>query len=119
MDRSVKFYTEVLGLKLVYRFGDNWALIQAGKGLSIGLHPASAEMPAGRKGSMAIGLELDGSIDDAVASLQAKGLQFTSPVNRSKAGSFVGFDDPDGNPLYLAQLNMSHVNEGEGEYLHA
>ena len=25
MDASVHFYTEVLGLKLVYRFGDNWA----------------------------------------------------------------------------------------------
>src|SRR5579864_8763276 len=58
MDRAVRFYTEVLGMKLAYRFGDDWASVEVGKGLTIGLHPASGEMPAGRKGSMAIGLEL-------------------------------------------------------------
>src|ERR1043165_7661339 len=48
MDRAVKFYSETLGLKLAYRFGDNWASVEAGRGLTIGLHPASGEMPAGR-----------------------------------------------------------------------
>ena len=87
-----------------------------GKGLTIGLHPASAEMPAGRKGSMAIGLELSGSIHEAVKALEAKGVKFQGVVNEGKSGSFVGFEDPDGNQLYLAQLNWSHVNQGEGEY---
>ncbi|HEX4134941.1 MAG TPA: VOC family protein [Bryobacteraceae bacterium] len=41
MDAAVRFYTEVLGLKLTNRFGDNWATVEAGKGLTIGLHPAS------------------------------------------------------------------------------
>jgi catechol 2,3-dioxygenase-like lactoylglutathione lyase family enzyme len=31
MDRAVQFYTEVLGLKLTNRFGDNWATVEAGK----------------------------------------------------------------------------------------
>lgn len=116
MDRSVAFYTEKLGLKLVYRFGNNWASIKAGTGLTIGLHPASAEMPAGRVGSMAIGLDLSGSIDEAVAELQGRGVVFDGPVNRGKAGSFAGFHDPDGNTLYLAELDMSHVNQGDGAY---
>lgn len=119
MDASVRFYTEVLGLKLVYRFGDNWASIHAGKGLTIGLHPASEQMPAGRKGSLAIGLELDGSIDEAVRKLEQKGVRFDGPVARAKAGSFVSFQDPDGNSLYLAELNWSHVNQGQGQYTHA
>lgn len=119
MDTSVRFYTEQLGLKLAYRFGDHWALIIAGKGLSIGLHPASAESPAGRKGSMTIGLELDGDIDDAVRKLESKGVRFDTPVHRDKAGAFVGFSDPDGNQLYLAQMNMAHVEQGEGTYSHA
>ena len=119
MDAAVRFYSDVLGLKLAYRFGDNWASVELGKGLTIGLHPASAEMPAGRQGSMAIGLELAGSIDDAVTRLEAKGVKFHGPVNRGKAGSFVGFSDPDGNQLYLAQLNWSHVNQGEGKYQEA
>jgi catechol 2,3-dioxygenase-like lactoylglutathione lyase family enzyme len=119
MDRAVRFYTEVLGLKLAYRFGDHWASVEVGKGLTIGLHPASAETPAGRKGSMAIGLELNGPIEDAMKTLGAKGLQFQGMVNDSKAGKFVGFEDPDGNQLYLAELSWSHVNQGEGKYQHA
>jgi len=30
--------------------------------------------------------------------------------------AFIGFEDPDGNQLYLAELNWSHVEKGEGEY---
>jgi len=41
MDRAVRFYTETLGLKLAYRFGDHWASVECGKGLTIGLHPTS------------------------------------------------------------------------------
>jgi catechol 2,3-dioxygenase-like lactoylglutathione lyase family enzyme len=117
MDRAVQFYTEVLGLRLAYRFGDHWASVELGKGLTIGLHPSSDEMPAGRRGSMAIGLELGGvSIHDAVRQLGAKGVTFEGTVNEGKSGSFVGFSDPDGNRLYLAQLNWDHVNQGEGKY---
>src|SRR3954466_9777241 len=102
MDRAVRFYTETLGLRLAYRFSDHWASVEAGKGLTIGLHPASAEMPAGRKGSMAIGLELSGDIHEAVRALETKGVRFHGIVNEGKAGSFAGFEDPDGNQLYLA-----------------
>lgn len=117
MDRAVRFYSETLGLKLAYRFGDHWASIEAGTGLTIGLHPASSTNPAGRKGSMAIGLQLKGSIGDAVRALKAKGVRFQGDVvNEGKAGSFIGFEDPDGNQLYLAELDWSHVEKGEGQY---
>jgi len=119
MDASVRFYTEVLGLKLQYRFGDHWASVEAGKGLTIGLHPASGHSTAGRKGSMSIGLELSGSIHDAMRALEAKGVKFEGIVNEGKAGSFVAFEDPDGNGLYLAQLSWSHVDQGQGEYQRA
>ena len=118
MDRAVRFYTETLGLKLAYRFGDHWASVELGKGLTIGLHPASAsgEIPGGRKGSMAIGLELSGSIEDAMKSLEAKGVKFQGPVNEGKSGKFAAFADPDGNSLYLAELNWTHVEQGAGKY---
>ena len=117
MDSAVRFYSETLGLKLAYRFGDHWASIEAGTGLTIGLHPASSENQAGRKGSMAIGLQLKGSIHDAISALKAKGVRFQGDViNEAKAGSFVGFEDPDGNQLYLAGINWSHVENGEGQY---
>ena len=117
MDRAVRFYSETLGLKLAYRAGDHWASVELGKGLTIGLHPAAAEAPGSRSG-MAIGLELsrDVPIAEAVKQLEAKGIRFHGPVNAAKAGSFVSFEDPDGNLLYLAELNWRHVEQGEGEY---
>lgn len=117
MDRSVRFYSETLGLKLAYRAGNHWASIEVGKSLTIGLHPAVAA-PTGTRSGMAIGLELlrDVPIGDAMKELEAKGVKFHGPANEGKAGSFVSFEDPDGNQLYLAQLNWTHVAEGEGEY---
>ena len=41
MDLAVRFYTDVLGLKLASRFGDNLATIDTGNGLTIALHPNS------------------------------------------------------------------------------
>ena len=120
MDRSVRFYQEALGLNLAYRFGDHWASLEVGKGLTIGLHPMGAvPSPEQRNGSPAIGLELDGKIEDAVKTLEARGVHFEGIADEGKAGRFAHFRDPDGNQLYLAQLNWGHVNQGEGTYPNA
>lgn len=117
MDRAVRFYTETLGLNLAYRFGDHWASVELGKGLTIGLHPTTEQWSGGeRKGGMTIGLELTGSIEDAVKTLEGRGIRFHGIVNEGKAGKFAHFEDPDGNTLYLAQLNWGHVNQGDGSY---
>ncbi|HEY1497444.1 MAG TPA: VOC family protein [Candidatus Solibacter sp.] len=117
MDRAVKFYTETLGLKLAYRFGDHFASVELEKGLTIGLHPASAEKaPGERKGGASIGLELSGKIEDAMKTLEARGVKFHGVADEGKAGKFAHFEDPDGNSLYLAQLDWKHVNQGEGRY---
>ena len=59
-------------------------------------------------------------VGDAVSRLEAKGVRFHGPVNdQGKAGKFVALEDPDGNQLYLAELNWSHVKQGEGEYQRA
>jgi len=117
MDAAVRFYAEVLGLKLAYRFGDHWASVALGKGLTIGLHPGSGQSSGGsRKAGMQIGLELKGSIEEAVKALEAKGVRFHGIVDDGKAGKFAYFEDPDGNSLYLAELDWSHVEKGEGQY---
>ena len=108
MDRSVKFYTETLGMKLMERHGDHWAAIDGGPGLSIGLHPATAEVPAGRPGSTAIGLYLNGPIRAAVDRLRGKGVTFQGPVIDDKALSLAFFSDPDGTPLYLAEMKPAY-----------
>jgi len=114
MDRAVQFYVEVLGLKLTNRFGDNWATVEAGKGLTIGLHPASPKYPApGTKGGIMLGLEVEGSIDKVVTALGKKGVQFKDAVIRSEAGNFVHLEDPDGNEIYLWEVTPAPVPESE------
>jgi len=107
MDASVRFYTGALGMKLTNRYGDHWATVDGGKGLIIGLHPASPKYPApGAKGGMLIGLEIDEPIQQAVDQLKAKGVPFVGPVvNDAGAGAFAHFEDPDGNSLYLWETN--------------
>jgi predicted enzyme related to lactoylglutathione lyase len=104
MDAAVKFYTEVLGLKLTNRFGDAWATVDAGKGLTIGLHPASSKYPApGTKGSIMLGLEIDESIETVVARLSERGVRFLGAIVDDDAGKFAHLQDPDGNEMYLWQ----------------
>jgi predicted enzyme related to lactoylglutathione lyase len=114
MDRAVQFYTEVLGLKLTNRFGDSWATVEAGKGLTIGLHPASPKYPApGTKGGVMLGMEVDGAIEKVVDRLGKKGVQFKDSVIRSEAGNFVHLEDPDGNEIYLWEVNPATVPQTE------
>jgi catechol 2,3-dioxygenase-like lactoylglutathione lyase family enzyme len=120
MDRAVKFYSETLGLKLAYRFGDHWASVELGKGLTIGLHPTSGDVAVSpSKNGPSIGLELEGTLEEAMKTLSARGVVFDGIVGEGKSGKFAHFHDPDGNALYLAELNWKHVDQGEGQYQHA
>ena len=103
MDKAVRFYTEVLGLKLTNRFGNHWATIQAGKSLVIGLHPLRAGSPApGTRGSVQIGLVLaqDHPIEQFADRLRTHGVD-VSEIIESEAGNYINFEDPDGNPIYV------------------
>jgi catechol 2,3-dioxygenase-like lactoylglutathione lyase family enzyme len=101
-NRAVRFYTETLGLLLKSRAGDAWAEVQA-PGLTIGLHPAGEQGPQpGQASSFSIGLEVE-KLDTAMAALKEKGVEFVHTVD-DKAARFAFFSDPDGTPLYLAEL---------------
>lgn len=115
MDAAVRFYTEVLGLKLTNRFGDNWATVEAGKGLTIGLHPASPKYPApGTRGSMMLGLEIDEPIEGMVARLSDKGVQIKGSIIDDYSGKFADLEDPDGNEIYLWETRHVHEPEPAG-----
>jgi predicted enzyme related to lactoylglutathione lyase len=102
MDSAVRFYTDVLGLKLAERYDDAWATIDAGKGLTIGLHPSSPQYAApGTKGAVMIGLQIDEPIATVVDRLKERGVVFTGSIVETDAGKFAHFEDPDGNELYL------------------
>jgi catechol 2,3-dioxygenase-like lactoylglutathione lyase family enzyme len=113
MDTAVRFYTETLGLRLTNRFGDHWATVDAGKGLTIGLHPASPKFPApGTKGGMMLGLEIDMPIEEAVDRLTERGVKVGGIV-RDTPGNFAAVEDPDGNPICLWEVNRDTVPEPE------
>jgi predicted enzyme related to lactoylglutathione lyase len=105
MDRAVKFYSETIGFTLKERYGNHWAAIDGGPGLTIGLHPATGQVPAGRQGSIALGIYLDSPIEEAVKQLTSRGASFPGGiVDDDGFLSLAFFNDPDGNPLYLAEM---------------
>ena len=115
MDNAIRFYTEVLGLKLTNRFGNNWATVQAGKSLVIGLHPWSAMYPRpGTKGSVQIGLVVsrDEPIGDLAARLRKHGVE-VSDIIKSEEANYISFADPDGNPIYVGDWDPDLDEEHE------
>lgn len=106
MDRAVRFYTEILGMKLVQRFGAHWAALKAEDGTNVGLHPASLESPAGRKGSITLGFETHQPIATLVADLSAKGVRFSGPILDDQQVKAVHFEDSEGNEMYFAEVQQ-------------
>lgn len=106
MDRAVRFYTDVLGMKLVYRFGDDWATLKTDDGMTVGLHPASNESPAGRNGSITIGFEVSEPIQKAVATMKEKGVKFVGPIVDDKEVKAAHFEDPEGNQMYFVEVQQ-------------
>jgi catechol 2,3-dioxygenase len=115
MDNAIRFYTEVLGLKLTNRFGNHWATVQAGKTLLIGLHPRSAKHPQpGTKGSVQIGLVVsrDEPIGELAARLRKQGVE-VSDIIKSEEANYITFADPDGNPIYVGDWDPDLDEERE------
>jgi catechol 2,3-dioxygenase-like lactoylglutathione lyase family enzyme len=104
MDKAVRFYTTTLGFKLKERYGDHWASIDCGDGVTLGLHPASATDPSSRAGTTAIGFRATGTIHEAVDELKAGGVALRGDVLDDKEVRLVNFTDPDGHPLYVTEV---------------
>jgi catechol 2,3-dioxygenase-like lactoylglutathione lyase family enzyme len=101
IERAVRFYTDVLGLKLKARYGDQFAEVEA-KGTIIALHPAIEKgAQPGRSESLSIGFSVD-KLDTAVDELKRKGVVFSRILDDAQV-RLAFFTDPDGNPLYLSQ----------------
>src|SRR5437588_4501515 len=113
MDAAVRFYTEALGLQLLERYGDHWASIDCGQGLTIGLHPASAQNPSVRVGSITIGFRSSEPIRDTVAKLKARGVIFRGDIVDDTQLLVASFQDPDGNPFYLAELKAEYQRKAQ------
>jgi catechol 2,3-dioxygenase-like lactoylglutathione lyase family enzyme len=108
LDRSIRFYTETLGLRLRYRAGEEWAEIM-GPGLIIGLVPVheleeSLRPDLGRAPArLSIGFIVD-KLEVAQHTLEMRGVHFDPDIDESEVVRIAVFSDPDGTPLYLCEL---------------
>lgn len=102
MKRSLRFFIETLGMKLVEQAGDGWAVIDAGGGFRIALHAAREGGPQpGQIGGMSIGLEVKGNFDETIGIYENRGMVFRVVKNPRVMMAF--FADPDGNPFYMSK----------------
>lgn len=105
LDRAVDFYTRVLGLGLQFRAGPHFAMIDAGDGLVIGLHPPEGDTPTpGSGGSTQVGLNVTQPIDQVVSELRRRGVKFLGPIIDDGPVKLALFHDSEGNTLYLCEM---------------
>lgn len=100
MARSIKFYSETMGLKLIANYGGEFAQLET-NGMKIGLHPGKKPgAPLNR--DMSLGFQVD-DIAAAKKTLESRGVTFERRV-QDRGALIENFSDPDGTPLYLIEL---------------
>lgn len=109
LERSKKFYSEVLGFHVLEEDPEHGGTFMALEGQSHAIDlfqvkdPEAAERqtPGVRGlGHIAFRVESEGALKDAYAALQAHGVEITRVIDHVSQKS-VYFDDPDGNTLEI------------------
>jgi catechol 2,3-dioxygenase-like lactoylglutathione lyase family enzyme len=107
LEKSLRFYTETLGMELDYTDGKNWAQFKSGEDISLAIERCSPDHVAA--GSRLVGrfVGVTLMIDDVVETferLRAKGVEFTGrPEKQHWGGTLAHFEDLDGNVLTLME----------------
>jgi hypothetical protein len=106
MDRAIDFYVRQLGLHLRTRIGGEWAEIDAGRGLIIGLHPARPPetVRAGTVGAINIELSVTKPLEQVIDELTARDVKFATSIQEYPAVRLLSTFDPDNNVILLAQI---------------
>ena len=103
LDRSVRFYTDVLGFRVTERRDDlQFVHLDCGvENLQLGLSAGGTQLPA--PGSVVLNFSVTGDVDAVRAALEKSGVRFSGPT-RIIPGKvrLAGFTDPDGYRLRLA-----------------
>jgi predicted enzyme related to lactoylglutathione lyase len=98
MARAVAFYTDVVGLTVRHRAGDEWVELEAGP-IRFGLHGTEGDLPL--SGTMVLRVE---DLDAARRTLEDRGVAFDASVGEVEGfARFATFRDPDGNPVQLIE----------------
>jgi len=97
MDKSVDFYVNTIGLKLLNQYGQHYAEVQA-PDLLIGLHPKSKDISVGNNLSIGFGVK---EFDKQVEELKSKGIDVK--IEEDGWIRLAYFGDLDNNALFLAE----------------
>lgn len=100
MERSVAFYRDVLGLKLLFQT-PGWSSLDAGN-VQVGLHSESEHLKVHPTESAQLGFYVD-DIHQAVARLKSSGVHVLMPPKQEEFGWLSVFTDPDGYHIQLCQ----------------
>ena len=98
MSKSIAFYTDGLGFKLLNHYGNHYAQISA-PGIIIGLHPSENKTDSSE--NISIGFTVN---DFEEAKKQLHQLTIEYHERKEQGGNFIHFKDPDGTPLYFIEL---------------
>lgn len=100
MDRSIRFYCDVLGLKVKTRTPD-WTALDAGN-IELGLHAESKRLHVRPTEAAGFGFVVN-DINQAVTRLKANGVHILMPPKQESFGWLCVFTDPDGYHIQLHQ----------------
>jgi lactoylglutathione lyase len=101
MERSVAFYRDVLGLKLLIK-QNNWSQLDAGN-IIIGLHPDGDEVKVSPTTGMSIGIYVD-DIDKAVVEIRRRFGKIAVGPRPEPFGRWALIFDPDGYSVQLIEM---------------
>lgn len=100
VNRSVKFYGGILGLRQTVRYGNVWVEFEA-PGTVIALHPNRKPKTARPPKTISIGFQVK-NLDASMKELRKKGLALTLAEEGFLRRA--DFTDPDGHMLYLMEV---------------
>lgn len=112
LERSIDWYTRVLGFTLQYRMDEiAWCELTSGvDNVTVGLSEVEA-VPQGGGATLTFGVT---DIDAAKAALDAAGVRQDGPINEIPGMvRLLTFYDPDGNALMFSEVDPAFAS-GEG-----
>jgi len=95
LSTSLAFYTDILGFKVLQKYGNHYAQISA-PDVVIGLHPTQGKLSG--TDSISIGLTVD-DFSAAKDTLESYSIHYEE--RKEAGGHFIHFKDPDSNSLFI------------------
>ncbi len=107
LERSLRFYTDTLGMEIDYTDNTGWVQFKSGDDVSLAIERCAADHE--EFGSRVVGRFVGVTLiiermSDTYAELSHKGIEFLgAPEKQSWGGTLVHLKDPDGNILTLME----------------